>query len=133
MLGDNIIRIRKLRGMSLNSCAKGIGISAGYLSDIENNIKKNPSMDILGKISSVLGIEISQLLSTEERLNLATGSLNKISETITQYYSSQDDKVSNKELQINAEINLLMNKIKKLSNKDRKTVEVLINQLLKEE
>lgn len=133
MLGDNINKIRKSKGISLNSFAKEVGISAGYLSDIENNIKKNPSMDILGKIASILGIPTSELLSTEEKLELATGSLNKINKTISQYLSSKTDKKSIEELQIDTESNLLLHNIKKLSKKDRKIVEVLVNQLLLKE
>lgn len=123
MLGDNIVKIRKLRGMSLSLCAEKIGISRGYLSDIENNIKKNPSLEILGQIASVLEIEISELLTSEY-------SLDKIAETIPEYY---DSKSNVKELQIDEETNLLINKIKKLSNKERTVVEVLVDQLLKEE
>jgi len=123
MLGDNISKIRKSKNMSLTLCAKEIGISPGYLSDIENNIKKNPSMDILTKIAVTLDLDISELLNSEDRLSL-------ISETINQYENS---KTNTEELQVEAENNLLLHKIKKLSNKDKKVVEVLINQLLKEE
>lgn len=133
MLGNNISKIRKSKGMSLNSFAKEIGISPGYLSDIENNIKKNPSMEILGKISNVFEIPVSHLLSTEERLDLAVSSLNEINETVNQYYSTKNNSNFIKELQIDSDTNLLINKIKKLSEKDKKIVEVLVNQLLKEE
>jgi len=132
MLGDNIVKIRKLKGMSAAGCAKKIGISRGYYHDIENNIKKNPSMEMLGRIALVLGVTTSELLSTEEKLELALGSLNEIDKTIEQYYMSKSD-ISNNELQTNAETNVLINKIKKLSNKERKIVEALIDQILKEE
>lgn len=123
MLGDNISKIRKSKNISLTLCAKEIGISPGYLSDIENNIKKNPSMDILKKIALILDVDITELLNNEEKLSL-------ISDAINQY---QNSKTNTEELQIEVENNLLLHKIEKLSKKDRKVVEVLVNQLLKEE
>jgi len=84
MLGDNIIRIRKAIGFSLNDCAKEIGISPEYLSDIENNLKKNPSIEILRKIADTLKISTSQLLTTEEKLELALNSLHENSQNINE-------------------------------------------------
>lgn len=126
MLGDNIIKFRKLKGMSSALCAKKIGISRGYFHDIENNVKKNPSIEMLERIAFVLEVPTGELLGTEESLSL-------INETINQYYASKIDINSNKELQLDAETNLFLNKIKKLSIKERKIVEVLVDQLLKEE
>ena len=123
MIGDNIVKIRKSKGMSLSLCAKKIGISSGYLSDIENNIKKNPSVKVLEKISFVFEISIGTLLSNEEKLSL-------INDTINKYQAS---KPYTEEVEIDAETNLLMNDIKKLSKKDRITIGVLVDQLLKEE
>lgn len=129
MLGDNIIKFRELKGISLTACAEKIGISAGYLSDIEKNIKTNPSMKILGKISLILGVDTRELLSTEQKLDLAIGSLDKINKTVEQYYESKTDITNVNELQFDADTILLVTKIKKLSEKNRKIVEVLINQL----
>jgi len=123
LIGDNIVKIRKSKGMSLSLCAKKIGISSGYLSDIENNIKKNPSVKVLEKISFVFEISIGTLLSNEEKLSL-------INDTINKYQAS---KPYTEEVEIDAETNLLMNDIKKLSKKDRITIGVLVDQLLKEE
>lgn len=130
MLGDNIIRIRELRGINKISFAKRIGISPGYLSDIENNIKKNPSLKILGKMATILEVESSELISTEEKLSMA---LTTINDTIEQYYESKTDKHIVEQIQLDAETNLFLNKIKKLSIKERRIVEVLVDQLLKEE
>ena len=130
MIGDNIVKIRKSKGMSLSLCAKKIGISSGYLSDIENNIKKNPSVKVLNKISFVFEIPISELLSTEEKLDIAMGSLKEIRDTISHYQASKSNV---DEIELDAETNLFINKLKKLSKKDRMIVEVLVGQLLKEE
>ena len=132
MLGDNIVRIRKLKKMSASDCAKKIGISRGYFHDIENNIKKNPSIEMLGRIALVLEVPASELLNTEEKLELAKKSLNTINETVAQYYVSKSNKNTTKEIKLDAETNLFLNKLKKLSIKERKIVEVLVDQLLKE-
>lgn len=80
MIGDNIKSFRELKNYKLSQLAKECGISAGYLSDIEKNIKKNPSLDVLNKIAEVLGVSLNDLLSTEEKLNLMTNSMKKINE-----------------------------------------------------
>lgn len=80
MLGDNIRNIRKSKKMSINKLSKLSGISLGYLSDLENNNAKNPTMDKLQAIAGVLEVPLSELLTTEEKLYLATDSLNKINE-----------------------------------------------------
>lgn len=86
MLGDNIVRIRKARGFSLDDCAKEIGISPELLSEIENNIKRNPSIEILVRIADTLKISTSQLLTTEEKLELALNSLHENNQNVNQYY-----------------------------------------------
>lgn len=58
MLGDNIRRIRKQKKISINMLSKQTGISLGYLSDLENNKAKNPSLDKLNLIADVLGVAI---------------------------------------------------------------------------
>ena len=56
MLGDNIKRIRNYRKLTLSEIANKCSISVGYLSDIENNKKSNPSSDILNKIAKALRV-----------------------------------------------------------------------------
>ena len=58
MLGDNNKRIRKLKGISINKLAKLSEISLGYLSDLENNKAKNPTMEKLNKIADILGVSV---------------------------------------------------------------------------
>ena len=130
MLGDNIVRIRKLKEMSASDCAKKIGISRGYFHDIENNIKKNPSIEMLERIALVLEVPASELLSTEEKLEIAKSSLKEINDTVNDYYVSKDNVSYVRESSFDDEINLLINKIEKLSIKERKIVEVLVDQLL---
>jgi transcriptional regulator with XRE-family HTH domain len=131
-IGSKIKEYRNKEGLTQVQLAAKANISRSYLGDVEKN-RYNASVETLQKIASALGIPVSQLLSTEEKLDLAIGSLDEIHEAVSQYYASTTNKDSIKELQIDAETNLLINKIKKLSEKDKKIVEVLVDQLLREE
>lgn len=65
MLGDNIRAIRKEKKISINKLSKLTGISLGYLSDLENNKAKNPSVDKLNLIASVLDVSIDVLFKDD--------------------------------------------------------------------
>lgn len=65
MLGDNIRAIRKEKKISINKLSKLTGISLGYLSDLENNKAKNPSVDKLNLIASVLDVSVDVLFKDD--------------------------------------------------------------------
>lgn len=62
MLGDNIKRIRKEKGLGIKDIANAVNISEAYVSQIENSKRGNPSVDILKSIAESLGVELSDLL-----------------------------------------------------------------------
>jgi len=64
-VGEIIKAKREERGWSLAEFAKRIGISTGYLSQIENGRKTNPRLDILLRIIHELDIDIQMLLGIE--------------------------------------------------------------------
>jgi transcriptional regulator with XRE-family HTH domain len=76
MLGDNIRRVRTKKGIGLNKLASMAGISAGYLSDLENNKVQNPTMEKLKSIADALGVSLDRLTGEavssiiEERLEV---------------------------------------------------------------
>lgn len=78
MLGYNIEKIRKEKKIKLSALADIVGISPGYLSDLEKGNKKNPSIEKLQAIADALKVPLSGLLSEEEKLNLSLNSLEKI-------------------------------------------------------
>lgn len=78
MLGDRIKKIREEKKLKLSALAEMAGISPGYLSDIEKGNKKNPTMDKLQCIADALQVPVSEFLSTEEKLDIAMGSLKNI-------------------------------------------------------
>ncbi len=64
MIGENISTIRKQRGYTLSELAEQAKISKSYLSNIERNLNKNPSLQIMHRISQVLNVDIKTLLNT---------------------------------------------------------------------
>jgi transcriptional regulator with XRE-family HTH domain len=62
MIGKNIYKIRKQRGFTLSELAERTGISKSYLSNIERNLKQNPSIHVVEKIALVLKVELKTLL-----------------------------------------------------------------------
>lgn len=65
MIGKNIYKIRKQKGISLSELAERAGISKSYLSSIERNLKQNPSIQVMEKIASVLKVDLKTLLKIE--------------------------------------------------------------------
>jgi transcriptional regulator with XRE-family HTH domain len=62
MFGKTIYQIRKSKGYSLSQLAERVGISKSYLSNIEREIKKNPSIHVMGKIALALDMDLNELL-----------------------------------------------------------------------
>ena len=52
MIGDVLKRMRAIYGYKANEMSSALGISASYLSEIENN-KKQPSLELLKKYADI--------------------------------------------------------------------------------
>ncbi|MFJ8265527.1 helix-turn-helix domain-containing protein [Peribacillus asahii] len=65
MIGKNIKELRKRRGYTLSELAEQANISKSYLSNIERNLNKNPSLEVMNKIAHVLNVDIMTLLKTD--------------------------------------------------------------------
>ena len=63
--GEIIKAKREEKGHSLMDLAKVVGISAGYLSQLENGRKDNPKLEIVLKIIKALEIDIDMLLGLD--------------------------------------------------------------------
>ena len=61
----NLKRIRKSKCMSLDQAAEQTGVSKSMLAQIERGTA-NPSLGVLGKITSGLRVEFQELLPTKE-------------------------------------------------------------------
>ena len=62
ILGDELKKLREARGISLREVENKSGISNGYLTQLENNKIKEPSPNILYKISRVYNVPYSKLM-----------------------------------------------------------------------
>ena len=64
----NMRRIRREKNITQGELALMIGVSEGYISDIErNSLNKHPSIKCLLNISDALGVELVDLLSKEKK------------------------------------------------------------------
>lgn len=81
LIGERIKHARKNRGMTQEVLAERLGVSIGYVSQVERGITKI-SLDLLGAISSILDCNVASLIS-ESAVNsngyMETEILNEIS------------------------------------------------------
>ena len=61
MYRNKIRKYRKERRLTLKELAEKSGISAGYLSHLENGSRDNPSMDVMENISIILNKSITEI------------------------------------------------------------------------
>lgn len=66
--GIAIQQLRKQRGLSQERLALEADVDRRYMSDIENG-KRNISLDIMERIASRLGIDVSELMRYAENVN----------------------------------------------------------------
>lgn len=61
LLGANVRRHRKLKGLSQEQLALEAGMERSYVSDLERGTR-NPSVRALGRLAEALGVEPHELL-----------------------------------------------------------------------
>ncbi|BCG57440.1 MULTISPECIES: helix-turn-helix domain-containing protein [Paenibacillus] len=67
MIGKRIQQLRKKKNYSLTELSERAGVAKSYLSSIERGIQKNPSIQFLEKVGSVLGITVEEFLHSDQR------------------------------------------------------------------
>lgn len=70
MIGDILKRTRIIYGYKASEMSLELGISASYLSEIENN-KKQPSLELLQKYANIYGVRLSSLILLSENMEEA--------------------------------------------------------------
>lgn len=65
MIVFKIKKIRNKKSITLYKLSKETGISRGYLTELENNKKSNPSIQVLYKIALVLDVNVKDLFYSE--------------------------------------------------------------------
>ena len=61
LLGENVRRYRKLKGMTQEQLAANAGMERSYVSDLERGTR-NPSVQALGRLADALKVEPHMLL-----------------------------------------------------------------------
>jgi transcriptional regulator with XRE-family HTH domain len=69
MLGENIKKIMNEKGISAKKIAEKAEISTTYLSYILNDKRKNPSLEVLQKIASILGVSVNDFFDDKYNTN----------------------------------------------------------------
>lgn len=67
VLGTNIRRLRKARGLSQEKLAADSGIDMRYLGGIERG-QENPSMAVVADIAKALGVQLITLLESRSKI-----------------------------------------------------------------
>lgn len=65
-IGGNVRRLREARGISLSALARQAGVSKAYLSQMENNPQKRPSVEIVHQLAQALEVRLTELIGLEE-------------------------------------------------------------------
>jgi transcriptional regulator with XRE-family HTH domain len=60
--GTELRRVREVRGLSGIEAARSAGISAAYLSKLENDAVKHPSPHVLHQLSEALAVPYAELM-----------------------------------------------------------------------
>lgn len=61
--GSNVRRVRKAQGITLEAFADEVGLAYSYVGEIERG-RKNPTLDVVERMASVLKTPPLDLLST---------------------------------------------------------------------
>jgi XRE family transcriptional regulator of biofilm formation len=61
-IGERIRLIRVEKGLSLSELGKKADVAKSYLSNVERNIKTNPSVQLVEKVAKALDVPVDQLL-----------------------------------------------------------------------
>ena len=117
MNGNKIKEIREAKGIGLNETARRAGISGSYLSNIERNIKGNPSMETLQRIADALGVSVADFFDNDNSEN-----------------KDEDENLPDLEDEDTAEMKILFDKAvdKKLPPADKRRLMAIIKVFLEE-
>ena len=60
--GEQLRRLRKDKGMTMEGLAQAAGISKSYVWELENRPAQRPSAQVLHQLATVLGVTVQDLL-----------------------------------------------------------------------
>lgn len=70
-LGNKIKLLREAKMMSISKLSKESTVGKSTISEIETGKASNPKIETLSKLAIVLGVTVNELLTTEEKLDIA--------------------------------------------------------------
>ena len=113
MLVFLIKELRCIKKITLNQLKNQTGLSISYLSEIENNKVKNPSLISIVKIAKALDLNLDELYFVDSEIE----ELKRALDIYVEAYGIKDERTIKFSQFINEEINKLKNwKIEKLNN-----------------
>ncbi len=65
MIGENLRKIRESKSLGVNQLSRMSGINASYISNLENNKRKNPSIETLQKIADALEVSVDDFFKDD--------------------------------------------------------------------
>ncbi|MBS4213611.1 MULTISPECIES: helix-turn-helix domain-containing protein [Neobacillus] len=84
MIGDRVKKFRQEKKMSLSELAEQAGVAKSYLSSLERNLQKNPSIQFLEKIAGVLNIPVEHFIHEQiDKTELDNDWMNLVKEAMT--------------------------------------------------
>ncbi|KUP04130.1 transcriptional regulator [Bacillus coahuilensis m2-6] len=66
MIGERVKQLRLEKNMSMTELAERAGVAKSYLSAIERNLQKNPSVQFLEKVAQALGVSMDSILFNQQ-------------------------------------------------------------------
>lgn len=60
-IGRRLKALRTVKGLTLEDLASAVGVTKGYLSLVENGIRR-PSLEVLDRLAGALDVDIKDLL-----------------------------------------------------------------------
>lgn len=69
MLGKNMKKIRESKGLGVNELSRRSGVNASYISSLERDEKKNPSLTILEKLADALDVNVNEFMKNDTYVN----------------------------------------------------------------
>ena len=90
MIGDRVKKFRLEKKMSLSELAEQAGVAKSYLSSLERNLQKNPSIQFLEKIAAVLNLPVEHLIHDQiDKTELDSEWLNLVKDAMTSGISKE--------------------------------------------
>ncbi|MBB6453680.1 XRE family transcriptional regulator of biofilm formation [Salirhabdus euzebyi] len=65
MIGHRIKKYREQKRMSVSELATEADVAKSYISSLERNLQSNPSIQVIEKVSQVLGVSVDTILHGE--------------------------------------------------------------------